>query len=148
MFSFSRDISFFPLDLKVLSTNSVLNSAPPGVPGSPSSRTTASGCRLTWSRWLWCLGSSLRAAAMLTSGSPSTASSTARTKTSTGSTTKTRLETTGSVELGQQQNSVEHGTLNVKEEVTWQTPLFPSRWNMENGLHWSSSWWINLIPLS
>lgn len=67
-----------------------------GVPGSPSFRTTPSGCRSTWGRRRSCLGSWPRAAAMLTSGSLSTAFSTARTKHSTGSTTKTRLETTGS----------------------------------------------------
>lgn len=67
-----------------------------GVPGSPSFRTTPSGCRSTWGRWRWCLGSWLRAAATPTSGSLSTACSTARMRSSTGSTTKTRPETTGS----------------------------------------------------
>lgn len=69
---------------------------PAGVPGSPSFRTTPSGCRSIWGMRRSCLGSWPRVGAMPTSGSPSTASSTARTKNSTGSTTKTRLETTGS----------------------------------------------------
>lgn len=67
-----------------------------GVPGSPSFRTTPSGCRSIWGKWRSCLGSWLKAAAMPTSGSRSTAFSTAQMKNSTGSTTKTRLETTGS----------------------------------------------------
>lgn len=65
------------------------------MPGCLSSRTAVSGCRSTSGRWWWCLGSSLRAAVTLRSGSPSTAFSTASTKHSTGSITKTRLETTG-----------------------------------------------------
>lgn len=72
---------------------SLLHSA--GVRGSPSFRTTLSGCRLTWGMSRLCPVSWLRVAAMLTSGSPSTAFSTARMKNSTGSTTKTKLETTG-----------------------------------------------------
>lgn len=55
---------------------------------------------------------------MLTSGSPSTAFSTARTTNSTGSITKTRLETTGSVELGRQPKTVDCATLNMRGEVT------------------------------
>lgn len=66
-----------------------------GVHGSPSLTTSISGSRLTWRRWVWCLASSPRAAVMLMSGSLNTASSTALWTPSTGSTTKTRQETTG-----------------------------------------------------
>lgn len=81
--------------LLICCTATTLRVPSAGVRGSPNFRTTLSGCRSTSASLRSCLGSWLRAAVMLTSGLPSTAFSTARTKSSTGSTTKTRLETTG-----------------------------------------------------
>lgn len=67
----------------------------PAARGSPSLMTSTSGSSLTWRRWGWSLASSPRVGATQTSGLRNTASSIALWKTSTGSITRTRLETTG-----------------------------------------------------
>lgn len=65
-----------------------------GAHGSPSLTTSTSGSRLTWRRQGLCQESSPRVAVTPMNGSPSTAFCIARWKPSTGSTIKTRLETT------------------------------------------------------